>query len=90
VNGYSPVIPPGYREAVVVPLSPLNQGELGSAEVQRLRELRVGYLIVHADAFGAARDVPDAATVLARLQTNPHLKLLAQHESQWAFALLPE
>lgn len=90
VNGYSPVIPPGYREAVVVPLSPLNQGELGPAEVQRLRELRVGYLIVHADAFGAARDVPDAATVLARLQTNPHLKLLAQHESQWAFELLPE
>ena len=55
-----------------------------------LRELRVGYVIVHADAFGAPRDVPDAATVLARLQTNPHLKLLAQHESQWAFELLPE
>ena len=90
VNGYSPVIPPGYREAVAEPLAPLNQGELGPAEIQRLRELRVAYIIMHREAFAAARNVPDAATVLRRLQANPRLERLAQDEQQIAFALLPE
>ena len=75
--GYSPAIPDGYRERVLNPLESLNHGVLNAAQIARLRELGVGYLLFHEQPYPEKVSLFPSAIALRRLLQHPWLDPLA-------------
>ena len=73
INGYSPMIPRGYKENIADPLYPLNLGSLGENEVRLLRDLRVRFITFREDFFPRQVSPLPATHSLKKLLLNPNL-----------------
>lgn len=78
VNGYSPIVPPGYEEQVFRPLAPLNAGQVGERQYELLRRLGVEYLIFHEESFPAKVCLFPAQYALDNLLSSRYLELAAR------------
>ncbi len=90
VNGYSPAVPREYVENVFRALESANQGWLTDDQLARLAEMKVGYVLVHENAFPEKVSPFPVTTTLHRLLKNPRLAFLRQAENVWAFRIEPQ
>jgi hypothetical protein len=87
VNGYRPLVPAGYVDEVFQRFQSANSGWLDAEQVEALREMGVGYLLLHEDLFPEKVSPFPVAHTLAGLSRNPRLALLAADGPVWAFRL---
>jgi hypothetical protein len=85
VNGYSPLVPRRYVEAVFEPLQALNVGDLGPAEHAALRRLGVTHVVVDRGAFPPQASPFPSALTLARLGASGALEPVRAADPLWLF-----
>ncbi len=90
LNGYSPVVPGDYKERVFQPLASINQGCLSAPQLALLREMNVGYILLHEDLFPEKVSPFPVTFTLQQLLNHPWLHLLKQDGPVWAFKIRPE
>ncbi len=74
VNGYHPIVPPGYVEEVFRPLAPLNAGQLRRGQHELLRRMGVDYLVLHEESFPPIVSLFPAQHTLENLLRSPYLE----------------
>jgi hypothetical protein len=87
VNGYSPAVRRDYVENVFRALESANQGGLTDDQLARLAEMKIGYVLVHENAFPEKVSPFPVAITLHRMLTHPRLTFLRQAENVWAFRI---
>lgn len=87
VNGYSPVVTRDYFDHVFRKLDSVNQGWLSEEQIDRLRAMGVGHIILHEDAFPEKVSPFPVGFTLAGLRQHPWLELLKQEGPVWAFRI---
>jgi hypothetical protein len=87
INGYSPVVENDHIEKVFWPLFPMNSGDVAESQHKRLKELGVGFVVFHADAFPAKVSSYSPYFTLARLRRSPYLSLVKEADPLWVFAV---
>ena len=90
VNGYSPVVKRNYKPEVFDRLGSCNKGVLTTNQLDMLRSMKIGYVILHEDAFPEKVSPLPVAFTLRNLLDHPHLELLKQSGPIWAFRVLEE
>jgi hypothetical protein len=80
INGYSPMIPRGYKENIADPLYPLNLGALGEDEFRLLRDLNVRFVTFREDFFPRQVSALPATHSLKKLLLNPNLEHVQSEE----------
>lgn len=90
INGYSPVVPPGYYEQVFWPLAGLNVGYLEERESSVLRDLGVDRLILHEEVFPPKVSLFPFGLTLKGLQSSPYLRYRRRDGWLWLFEVLDE
>jgi hypothetical protein len=90
VNGYAPAVPAGYFADVFKKYESLNQGFATDDQLDRLLELGVRHVLLHANAFPEkVSPFPPAATLRA-LVGHPRLALIGDDGQTFAFRILPK
>ncbi|MBP7829860.1 MAG: hypothetical protein KA248_08080 [Kiritimatiellae bacterium] len=89
VNGYSPAVLRDYVENVFRALESANQGFLTDDQLARLAQMKVGYLLVHENAFPEKVSPFPVRNTLNRLLNDPRFTFLRQAENVWAFRIAP-
>lgn len=89
LNGYSPVIRDDYMTNVVKRFESINQGHITEEQIEALRAMGTHYIVLHEDAFPEKVSPYPVAYTLGGLKQSPHLRLLEQDESVWAFRIVP-
>ena len=74
VNGYHPIIPPGYEEQVFRPLGPLNAGQVRQRQYEALLGMGVDYLAFHEESFPPIVSLFPAQHTLENLLRSPYLE----------------
>ncbi len=85
INGYNPVVPPGYVERIFQPLAGVNVGWLGEDEGRLLDELGVGRLVLHEEVFPGQVSLFPFALTLKGLRASPRLRYRTRDEGLWLF-----
>lgn len=88
VNGYSPVVARDYVDRVFFGLESVNQGWLTDDQLRLLREMNVGYILLHEDQFPEKVSPFPVTFTLQQLLAHPRLRLLKQDGAVWAFKIL--
>jgi hypothetical protein len=87
INGYSPVVEKDHVEKVFWPLFPMNAGDVAESQHKRLKELGVGFVVFHADAFPPKVSAYSPYFTLERLKRSPYLSLVKEADPLWVFAV---
>ncbi len=87
INGYSPVVTKEHVEKVFWPLFPMNTGDVSDAQHKRLKELGVGFVVFHADAFPQKVSPFAHRFTLERLKRSPYLSLVREDDPLWVFSV---
>lgn len=87
INGYSPVVENDHTEKVFWPLFPMNSGDVSESQHKRLKELGVGFVVLHTDAFPAKVSSYSPYFTLERLKHSPYLSLVKEADPLWVFAV---
>jgi hypothetical protein len=87
VNGYNPAVSRSYFEDVFQRFERANQGVLGNPELDALQRMKVGYVILHENAFPEKVSPFPVAFTLRSLLQNPRLSLVRQDGAVWAFRI---
>lgn len=87
INGYSPVVEKDHVEKVFWPLFPMNSGDMAEAQHRRLKDLGVGFVVLHTDAFPAKVSSFSPYFTLERLKRSPYLSLVKGADPLWVFAV---
>ena len=87
INQYTPLAPRSFLGDVFFPLYPLNTGEIGPAEAERLRNMRVSRLFLHRGAFYRAGIACDFEKILSAYMNSPYISLIANDGNIWLFKL---
>ena len=90
VNGYSPAKRDDYVENVFRFYESMNEGEVSDAQLDRLLESGVRYVVFHEDAFPEKVSPHPASTTLRRFVGNGRLEFFAHEGTAWAFRILEE
>ncbi|MDH5510833.1 MAG: hypothetical protein OEZ32_10830 [Nitrospinota bacterium] len=85
INGYSPLVKKDYVDHVFWPLSPMNGGDMAQIQVDTARELGVGYVVFHADAYPPKVGAFSPYIAIARLMESPYLELAYKQDPLWIF-----
>ncbi len=88
LNGYSPAIGNEYYNSVIMPLDTMNRGVVSEEQLSLLKNMDTDYLIFHQDAYPDQVSPYPASQALFRFLAHPHLELIKQSESIWAFKIL--
>jgi hypothetical protein len=87
INDYTPLAPVSFMDDVFFPLYPLNTGEIGPAEAERLKNMGVTRLFLHKDIFNKAKIACDFDKTLSAYISSPFTKLIADDGNIWLFKL---
>lgn len=87
INGYSPVVDKDHVEKVFWPLFPMNSGDVAQTQYRRLKELGVGFVVFHANAFPSKVSSYSPYFTLERLKRSPYLSLVKEADPLWVFAV---
>ena len=87
VNGYAPVVYRNYIQQIFWPLYPLDQGELGTSQAEKLKKLKVDLITFHDDPQIFTEKVSPFPPRLAlkRLMTYPSLTLIDHDQDTFLF-----
>ncbi len=88
VNGYSPVVTRDYVDRVFFGLESVNQGWLTDDQLRLLREMNVGYILLHENLFPEKVSPFPVTFTLQQLLAHPRLRLLKQDGPVWAFKIM--
>ncbi|NQT83763.1 hypothetical protein HQ563_12100 [bacterium] len=88
INGYSPMVPAGYKENIADPLYSLNFGMLGEKEFDLLKGLNVHLITFHQNLFPRQVSSLPATHSLKRLLLNPNLELVAHEGDAHLFKMV--
>jgi hypothetical protein len=89
VNGYRPVLPPGYEETVFRPLAALNAGQVQERQYELLRRMGVEYLAFHEESYPPKVGLFPAQFALDNLLASPYLALASGSSPVWVFRIRP-
>ena len=88
LNGYSPSVSRQYFSEVFQRFEGINMGAVTDPILDGLLAMKIGYLILHEDAF-PQKVSPFAVSQTRRaLMAHPRLKFLANDKAVWAFKIL--
>ncbi|MFC1462591.1 hypothetical protein ACFLQU_03190, partial [Verrucomicrobiota bacterium] len=90
LNGYSPVVKKSYKTEVSDRFSSCNKGVLTDDHVEALQAMKIGYVLLHEDAFPEKVSPLPVAFTLKNLLNHPRLELVKQSGPVWAFRLLDQ
>ncbi len=88
VNGYNPFVPKNYFEDVFLRLESMNEGVATDAQLDFLLEKKVGYVLLHEDAFPEKVSPFPVVFTLKKLLNHPRLEFLKKDKAVWAFRIL--
>ncbi|MEI6514430.1 MAG: hypothetical protein WCO77_00510 [bacterium] len=87
LNGYSPSVSRQYFTNVFERFEALNMGVVSEDTLDGLLAMKIGYLIVHEDAFPKKVSPFPASQTLRELMRHPRLQFLAQDKAVWSFKI---
>ncbi|VAX22765.1 hypothetical protein MNBD_NITROSPINAE04-70 [hydrothermal vent metagenome] len=87
INGYSPVVSRAYIDNVFKKLWPLDSGDLTEKHMKILRDLNVGLIVFHEEAYPGKISAYPSSFALNQLLTSPYLTLIEKNEPLWLFKL---
>ncbi|VAX16306.1 hypothetical protein MNBD_NITROSPINAE03-671 [hydrothermal vent metagenome] len=87
INGYSPVVSRAYIDNVFKKLWPLDSGDLTEKHVKILRDLNVGLVVFHEEAYPGKISAYPSSFALNQLLQSPYLTLVEKKEPLWLFKL---
>ncbi len=90
LNGYSPSVSRQYFADVFLRFEAVNMGVVTDDILDGLLAMKIGYLVLHEDAFPQKVSPFPATQTLRELRRHPRLKLLAHDKAVWAFKILPK
>lgn len=90
LNGYSPSVSRQYFTDVFLRFESVNMGLVTDAILDGLLRMKIGYLILHEDAFPQKVSPFPASLTLSELMRHPRLQFLAHDKAVWSFKILPE
>lgn len=88
LNGYSPSVSRQYYTNVFLRFEAINMGVITDDILDGLLSMKVGYLILHEDAFPQKVSPFSVSQTLRELQRHPRLQFLARDKAVWAFKIL--
>ncbi|MEI8139724.1 MAG: hypothetical protein WCI03_07645 [bacterium] len=88
LNGYSPSVSRQYFTNVFLRLEAINMGVINDEILDGLLAMKVGYLILHEDAFPQKVSPFPVSQTLRELRRHPRLQFLAKDKAVWAFKIL--
>lgn len=88
VNGYSPSVSRQYFTNVFLRFEAINMGVITDDMLDGLLAMKVGYLILHEDAFPQKVSPFPVSQTLGELRRHPRLQFLAKDKAVWAFKIL--
>lgn len=90
LNGYSPSVSRQYFTNVFLRFEAINMGVVTDDILDGLLAMKIGYLVLHEDAFPQKVSPFPATQTVRELRRNSRLKFLAQDKAVWAFKILPQ
>ncbi len=87
LNGYSPAVSRQYFTNVFERFEAINMGVVSEDTLDGLLAMKIGYLIVHEDAFPKKVSPFPVSQTLRELLRHPRLQLLAQDKAVWSFKI---
>ena len=88
LNGYSPSVSRQYFTNVFLRFEAVNMGVVTDDILDGLLAMKVGYLLLHEDAFPQKVSPFSVEQTLRELRHHPRLQFLAQDKAVWAFKIL--
>ncbi len=88
LNGYSPSVSRQYFNEVFLRFEDVNMGAVTGDILDGLLAMKIGYLILHEDAFPQKVSPFPASQTLRELQRHPRLQFLAHDKTVWSFKIL--
>ncbi len=88
LNGYSPSVSRDYFTNVFLRFEAINMGLITDDILDGLLLMKIGYLVLHEDAFPPKVSPFPVAQTLRELRRYPRLKLLGKDKAVWAFKIL--
>ncbi len=88
LNGYSPSVSRQYFKDVFQRFEAINMGMVTDDILDGLLAMKIGYLILHEDAFPQKVSPFPAAQTLRELMRHPRLQFLANDKAVWSFKIL--
>jgi hypothetical protein len=88
LNGYSPSVSRQYFTNVFLRLEAINMGLVTDDILDGLLAMKVGYLLLHEDAFPPKVSPFPVTQTLRELRRHPRLQFLAKDKAVWAFKIL--
>lgn len=89
LNGYSPSVSRQYFSEVFLRYESVNMGLVTDEILEGLLAMKIGYLILHEDAFPQKVSPFPASQTLRELLRHPRLQFLAHDKTVWSFKILP-
>lgn len=89
LNGYSPSVSRQYFNDIFLRFESVNMGLATDAILDGLLGMKIGYLVMHEDAFPQKVSPFPASLTLAQLMRHPRLQFLAHDKAVWSFKILP-
>lgn len=90
LNGYSPSVSRQYFKDVFQRFEAINMGVVTDDILDGLLGMKIGYLVLHEDAFPQKVSPFPASQTLRELRRHPRLQYLAHDKAVWAFKILPQ
>ncbi len=88
LNGYSPSVSRQYFTHVFLRFEAINMGLINDDILDGLLAMRIGYVILHEDAFPPKVSPFPVSQTLDELRRHPRLRFLAKDKAVWAFKIL--
>lgn len=88
LNGYSPSVSRQYFTNVFLRFEAINMGEVTDEMLDGLLSMKVGYVMLHEDAFPQKVSPFPVSHTLRELGRHPRLQFLAKDKAVWAFKIL--
>lgn len=88
LNGYSPSVSRQYFTNVFLRLEAINMGLVTDDILDGLLAMKVGYLLLHEDAFPPKVSPFSVTQTLRELRRHPRLQFLTRDKAVWAFKIL--
>ena len=88
LNGYSPSVSRQYFTDIFQRFEAINMGVVTDDSLDGLLAMKIGYLILHEDAFPQKVSPFPAAQTLRELMRHPRLEFLAHDKAVWSFKIL--
>jgi hypothetical protein len=88
LNGYSPSVSRQYFTDVFLRFEAINMGLITDDILDGLLAMKIGYLVLHEDAFPPKVSPFSVAQTLAELCRHPRLQFLAKDKAVWAFKIV--